>query len=207
MGAASHRRKSWCDHSFVVRYPRAEGSEGTVVRVLSERRGLRALTTLVVLVLILRLVGAPLAAQADLRATTSAWVGAHRQAVLDELLQLLTIPNVAADRPNIRRNAEQLRDMLAKRGFVVDVLETAGNPLVYGSLTIPGAARTVLFYCHYDGQPVDASKWHQPDPFTPVIRGDGAEARIYARSASDDKAPIVAPPQSDAIATDCAPIS
>jgi acetylornithine deacetylase/succinyl-diaminopimelate desuccinylase-like protein len=159
---------------------------------MSVRRVLGALTTLVVLLLVVDLVGAPLAAQADLRATTAAWAGAHRQAVLDELLQLLTIPNVAADRPNIRRNAEHLRDMLAKRGFEVDVLETAGNPLVYGSLTIPGATRTVLFYCHYDGQPVDASKWHQPDPFTPVIRGDGAEARIYARSASDDKAPIVA---------------
>jgi len=129
---------------------------------------------------------------ADLKSTVSAWAGAHRQAVLEELTALLSIPNVASDKPNIRRNAEHIREMFAKRGIAAEILETTGNPLVYGGLTVPGATRTVLFYCHYDGQPVDRSKWRQPDPFTPVTRGEGADARIYARSASDDKAPIVA---------------
>ena len=139
------------------------------------------------------LLSAAISAQpGDLKGTTAAWVSAHRQAVIDELLGLLAIPNVAGDKPNIRRNAEHLRAMLAKRGFDAEILETTGNPLVYGSLAAQSPARTVLFYCHYDGQPVDRSKWHQPDPFTPVIRGEGADARIYARSASDDKAPIVA---------------
>jgi len=128
----------------------------------------------------------------DLKATVSAWADAHRQPILDELIALLSVPNVATDRPNIRRNAERLREMLARRGIAADILETTGNPLVYGSLTVPNATRTVLFYCHYDGQPVDRAKWRQPDPFTPVVRGDGPEARLYARSASDDKAPIVA---------------
>src|SRR5262245_9919959 len=105
---------------------------------------------------------------ADLKSTVQAWTTAHRQAILDELLGLLSIPNVASDRPNIRRNAEHIRGMLAKRGIASEVLETTGNPLVYGSLQVPGATRTVLFYCHYDGQPVDKSKWRQPDPFTPV---------------------------------------
>ena len=130
--------------------------------------------------------------QPDLKTAVSSWVAAHRQAVIDELLELLAIPNVASDKPNIRRNADHLRGLLAKRGFAAEVLETTGNPLVFGNLTVPGATRTVLFYLHYDGQPVDPSKWRQPDPFKPVTRGDGAEARIYARSASDDKAPIVA---------------
>jgi acetylornithine deacetylase/succinyl-diaminopimelate desuccinylase-like protein len=129
---------------------------------------------------------------ADLKSTVTLWVTAHRQAVLDELLELLAIPNVASDTPNIRRNAEHLRGMLAKRGFAPEILETTGNPLVYGSRPTPGATRTVLFYCHYDGQPVDPSKWKQPDPFKPVLRGEGPDARVYARSASDDKAPIVA---------------
>ena len=128
----------------------------------------------------------------DLGSVVSGWAGAHRQAVLDELTALLSIPNVASDTPNIRRNAEHIREMFAKRGIAAEILETTGNPLVYGSLTVPGATRTVLFYCHYDGQPVDRSKWRQPDPFIPVTRGEGADARIYARSASDDKAPIVA---------------
>jgi acetylornithine deacetylase/succinyl-diaminopimelate desuccinylase-like protein len=73
-----------------------------------------------------------------------------------------------------------------------ELLETAGNPLVYGALEVPGATRTILFYCHYDGQPVDPSKWNQPDPFKPVVRGEGRDARVFSRSAADDKAPIVA---------------
>lgn len=135
-----------------------------------------------------------------------AWIQGHQQPVVAELLDLLAIPNVAADGPNIRRNAGRLREMLQKRGFTAELLETAGNPLVYGELKVPGATRTLLFYSHYDGQPVDPKGWRQPDPFTPVIRRgkDGPdvpdarasqqfdpELRIYARSASDDKSPIV----------------
>lgn len=121
-------------------------------------------------------------------AKTREWVAANRESVKRELVELLSIPNVAADRANIRKNAEHLRAMLAKRGFTSELLGTSGNPLVYGELRVPGATRTLLLYCHYDGQPVDPQGWKQPDPFTPVER----EGRIYARSASDDKAPIVA---------------
>jgi acetylornithine deacetylase/succinyl-diaminopimelate desuccinylase-like protein len=139
------------------------------------------------------LIVALLAPQPDnLKTSVSAWVDAHQKAIVGELLETLAIPNVAADKPNIRRNAEHLRAMLARHGFTPEILETTGNPLVYGALIVPGATRTVLFYCHYDGQPVDPAKWNQPDPFTPVVRGEGPDARIYARSASDDKAPIIA---------------
>ena len=137
------------------------------------------------------------------------YVDAHQEEIIGELLESLAIPNVAADRPNIRRNAEHLRTILDRRGFVSEILETTGNPLVYGALNVPGATRTVLFYCHYDGQPVDVKAWKQPDPFTPVLRRGRmddqpapvdpktvaryeADFRIYGRSASDDKAPIVA---------------
>ena len=75
---------------------------------------------------------------------------------------------------------------------------------------MPGAGRTLLFYAHYDGQPVDAKGWKQGSPFTPIMRDRRMEdsgqeianflsltsfppdARLYARSASDDKAPIMA---------------
>jgi acetylornithine deacetylase/succinyl-diaminopimelate desuccinylase-like protein len=135
-----------------------------------------------------------------------AWISANGPAVVGELLDLLAIPNVAADRAGIRRNAEHLRGLLEKRGFSAELLETAGNPLVYGERRVPGATRTLLVYCHYDGQPVDPKGWRQPDPFKPIVRAgkDGAEVtglasrkhldrdwRIYARSASDDKSPIV----------------
>lgn len=149
-------------------------------------------------------------ARADLRADVDNYVAKQQPAILRELVSLLSIPNVAADRANIRRNAEHLRDMLARRGFAAEILETDGNPLVYGELKVPGARRTLLLYAHYDGQPVDASLWKQASPFQPVLRDgrleDGGreipdllsvreyprEARIYARSASDDKSPIVA---------------
>ena len=128
----------------------------------------------------------------DLRRSVSDYVARNEKPIVAELLELLAIPNVAADRANIRRNAEHLRGLLSRHGLRAEMLETAGNPLVYGALDVPGAARTVLFYCHYDGQPVDPSKWNQPDPFKPVVRGEGRDARIYARSAADDKSPIVA---------------
>jgi acetylornithine deacetylase/succinyl-diaminopimelate desuccinylase-like protein len=139
----------------------------------------------------------------------STWVAAHQKAIVTELLDALAIPNVAADRPNIRRNAEHLRGLLDRHGFRAELLETGGNPLVFGVLDVPGATRTILFYCHYDGQPVDPKAWKQPDPFTPVLRRGRMEQqpdlvdprtverfesdwRLYARSASDDKSPIIA---------------
>ena len=67
-------------------------------------------------------------------ALSSEWTDRHQQSVVGELIDLLSIPNVAADRANIRRNAEHLRGMLAARGFAAEILETSGNPLVYGDL-------------------------------------------------------------------------
>ena len=137
------------------------------------------------------------------------WVAAHQSQIVRDLLELLAIPNVAADRQNIRRNADYLRAMLERRGFAAEVLETAGNPLVYGELKARAATRTLLLYGHYDGQPVEPKAWQQADPFKPVLRTDRLDAggktveleglqafnpdwRLYARSASDDKSPIVA---------------
>ena len=146
----------------------------------------------------------------ELRERVAAWVKERQQRLLTELVELLSIPNVAADRPNIRRNAEHLQRMLARRGFAAELLETDGNPLVYGELRVSEATRTILFYSHYDGQPVDPKAWKQSNPFTPVLRtgrvdqgGKDVELtpahaalapdwRLYARSASDDKSPIVA---------------
>src|SRR5438093_26331 len=110
-------------------------------------------------------------AQTPPRAAIEKYVAAHQPQIVRELVELLSIPNVAADRAGIRRNTEYLRAMLSRRGFRAEILETAGNPLVYGEK--PGrnpAARTVLYYIHYDGQPVDRSKWKQADPFRPILR-------------------------------------
>ena len=105
-------------------------------------------------------------------------------------------------------NAAILRGMLDAAGVRAELLETDGNPLVFGELKVPGATRTILLYAHYDGQPVDPPQWKQralgPGPARRPARGRRQgdppplehavepDWRIYARSASDDKSPIVA---------------
>ena len=128
------------------------------------------MTRIVVCCLVLFATTARAQPAGDLRATVGAWVTAHQPQIVKELVDLLSIPNVASDRPNIRLNAEHLRGMLAARGFKAELLETAGNPLVYGELTVAGATRTLLLYSHYDGQAVDPKAWKQASPFTPVLR-------------------------------------
>ena len=146
---------------------------------------------------------------AGLRTRIDGYVAEHQGAIVGELVQLLAVPNVAADTANIRRNATLLAEMLAKRGLASEILETDGNPLVYAARNVPGASRTLLFYAHYDGQPTNSAAWKQATPWTPTLRtgrlengGSDRETpangrfdpdwRIYARSASDDKSPIVA---------------
>ena len=103
-------------------------------------------------------------------------------------MDLLAIPNLASDQPDIRRNAAAVSAILEKRGLKTQLLEVpTAPPVVYGAIESPGAARTVIFYAHYDGQPLDPKEWATP-PWHPVLR----DGRIYARSASDDKAPIIA---------------
>ena len=116
------------------------------------------------------------------------WRAAHEQAILAEFMDLLAIPNLASDGPNIRRNADAVSAILEKRAVQTRLLEVPGAPpVVFGEIDSPRAARTVVFYAHYDGQPLDPKEWATP-PWQPVLR----DGRIYARSASDDKAPIIA---------------
>lgn len=126
----------------------------------------------------------------------------HERAIIDEYFQLLSIPNVATDQVNIRRNADSIVAMLKKRGVESKLVEAPDvNPVVFGEIRVPGATRTIVFYAHYDGQPLDPKEWTSP-PFSPRLERDGVtislppkfdpESRIYARSASDDKAPIIA---------------
>jgi len=113
---------------------------------------------------------------------------ANEQAILKELVEFLAIPNLASDTPNIEKNAAAIQAMFAKRQVESRLLRVAGAPpLVIADLRAPRATKTIGFYAHYDGQPVDPAQWSSP-PFQPVIR----DGRVYARSASDDKAPIMA---------------
>ena len=142
------------------------------------------------------------------REAASHWHRAHRRAILDELITLVRIPNLASDSVGIRANARLLSEMLHRRGFTTRLLEAPGSPpAVFAEQRFPGARRTVVFYAHYDGQPVRESEWRTP-PWTPTLFDGRMEAgaapqaslpdtgagewRLHARSASDDKGPIVA---------------
>jgi acetylornithine deacetylase/succinyl-diaminopimelate desuccinylase-like protein len=149
------------------------------------------------------------AAQSPLDAIRS-YVAEHQAEIVLELRDWFSIPNVAADLPNIRRNAEALVAMMEQRGVSARILETGGPPVVYGEIGDPSLP-AILFYSHYDGQPANPAQWEQGSPWEPTLRTgtieEGAEVieewptpgsevdpewRIYARSASDDKSPIVA---------------
>jgi acetylornithine deacetylase/succinyl-diaminopimelate desuccinylase-like protein len=140
---------------------------------------------------------------------------ANEDRIIRELREFLSIPNVASDTPNMEKNASRLKEMLEARGVETHLLSIEGRgPVVFGKLDALGATRTVIFYAHYDGQPVDPAAWTDKSPFKPVLRDKAIEAggkvipfpgaaggransyeddwRIYARSASDDKSPIVA---------------
>jgi len=138
------------------------------------------------------------------------WRQHHERAIIDEFVSLLAIPDISRDRENIQRNAEAIAKMMEKRGVAAKLVSVpGGNPVVFGEIRTPGSTRTITFYAHYDGQPLDPKEWASP-PFEPTLRDrpveDGGrviplppagttfdpEWRLYARAAADDKAPIVA---------------
>jgi acetylornithine deacetylase/succinyl-diaminopimelate desuccinylase-like protein len=153
------------------------------------------------------------AAREDASHRVREYVRSRRHEILDEFVRLLSLPNVASDRENIRRNAEAIAEMMRRRGLRPRLLEgpQAGTPpVVYGELPSPGATRTLVFYAHYDGQPTDPRQWNGTEPWRPALRSAPSEAggrllpmpaagaeidpewRLYARSASDDKAGVMA---------------
>ena len=145
------------------------------------------------------------AGPADVANQTRAWRVSHEREILAEFAELLSIPNLASDAPNIRRNADAIRALCEKRGLTTRLLTIEGAPpVVVADLPASNAKRTVAFYAHYDGQPVDASQW-KSDPWKPVMRdregGDvdwqkaevvDPEWRLFARASGDDKAAVIA---------------
>lgn len=137
----------------------------------------------------------------------------HEGQMIQEYVDLLAIPNVASDKANIRRNAEFIAEMMRRRGIAATLLDGAtpdANPVVFGEVKAPKATKTLVFYAHYDGQPVNPKKWAPGlQPFSPVFitapieRGGtliGAykpgqtvspDWRIAARGAADDKAGVM----------------
>jgi acetylornithine deacetylase/succinyl-diaminopimelate desuccinylase-like protein len=138
-----------------------------------------------------------------------AYIRAHERTFITELMPLLEQPSISHRADDVRRCATLLRDMLQHEGVQAAVLETAGNPVVYGEIAGERDDVTVVLYNHYDVKPVEPlNAWHS-EPFRPLMRRgrveDGAstvpewqalsdaELRsclVYARGSGDDKGPL-----------------
>jgi acetylornithine deacetylase/succinyl-diaminopimelate desuccinylase-like protein len=139
------------------------------------------------------------------------YVNEHQRLIMTEFTDFLTIPNIASDSVNIRKNADFIMEMMRKRKISnIQLLEASARttpPVVYGEFISPGAKQTLILYAHYDGQPVNPAQW-APGlvPFTPAMFSDTFDKgrridkptsfepnyRLYARGASDDKAGVLA---------------
>jgi acetylornithine deacetylase/succinyl-diaminopimelate desuccinylase-like protein len=133
----------------------------------------------------------------------------YAKASFDELYEFFSLPNDAIYSEQIEPNVKWCEDAFAERGFKTHRLETATVPLLLASRKYANAQRTVLVYLQIDGQPVDTTKWHQDDPYIPVLKQQGPDGnwdgidwnylrgeidpdwRIFSRSASDARGPVM----------------
>jgi len=138
------------------------------------------------------------------------WATTQSVKSFGEYREFISLPCDAHFPKDMLKNVAWLKNAFSKRNFKVDILSSAGSPIVLASRISPKAKHTVLFYMHFDGQPVDKRKWFQEDPFKPVLKKKDAqgkwskvpwnsltqkplnqELRFFARAASDDKGPIM----------------
>ena len=133
--------------------------------------------------------------------------------LLKEYVEFLSIPNTLNDPELLQANAKFVGEMMKKRGISnVQLLQAdvqGAIPAVYGEVLTLGATKTLIFYAHYDGQPVNPDKWAQGlSPFKPQMTTTSLDKggkfldfpsentplsndwRIYARAAADDKAGV-----------------
>lgn len=137
---------------------------------------------------------------------------ANEHQLLNEFMGLLSIPNVVYDTAGIQKTAAYIVKMMEARGIKTQLLDgkTKGiPPAIYGEVMVPNATKTIIFYAHYDGQPVNPNQWAEGiEPFKsvfldaslekggkiiPAPKADekiNPEWRIYGRSTSDDKAGV-----------------
>ncbi|TQV75471.1 M20/M25/M40 family metallo-hydrolase [Aliikangiella marina] len=148
------------------------------------------------------------AKQQDVLAASQSWRDANSLTILNDFRDLLSLKNVATNFDDMTKNADWIESYLQRRNFQTQRLIEGGAPYIFAERKTPGAQKTVLIYAHYDGQPVKAENW-QSSAWTPVLRDDLVESggkdvawpttttqinsdwRIFARSAGDDKAPVI----------------
>ena len=118
------------------------------------------------------------------------FINLHRDRYVEELKSYLAIPSISAlpqHQPDVRRCAEWTTQELERIGMQnVRLIETPGNPVVYADWLGAAGAPTMLFYGHYDVQPVDPVELWTSPPFDATVR----DGEIYARGSADDKGQI-----------------
>ncbi len=115
----------------------------------------------------------------------------ERERYVEELAAFLRIPSISVGtehRDDIHQAAEWLAHKLRSAGMEhVEIMETAGNPIVYADWLHAPDQPTVLVYGHYDVQPADAAEGWDSEPFEPIVKN----GKIYARGATDDKGQLL----------------
>ena len=136
----------------------------------------------------------------------------NEHALLKEYFAFLSLPNTFNDRAQLEDNAAFILKMMQDAGIKSQLLYDKDKkcvPVVFGEVLQPKATKTILFYAHYDGQPVNPSNWSSGlEPFKPQLLSDRLDRggkfvdfpspggtfdpawRIYGRSSADDKAGV-----------------
>ncbi len=127
---------------------------------------------------------------------------------IDELRDFVSLPNDALNADDIDANLMWLKNKFSARGFNTSILDTENLPLFFAALPMDDSKPTILFYMHLDGQSVDPAKWEQNSPYEVVLKSANGDQwkmesfedlrddinydwRLFGRSTSDDKGPIV----------------
>ncbi len=137
------------------------------------------------------------------------WGAEQRGALVQSLADMIAAPSVSRQPEGVARMAEQLTRDFSELGMRVENIAVDGPPLLLitgGPWQARDPETTLLFYAHYDGQNVDATRWRATSPFAPALypgeHQAGARARraddpalagdwrLYGRGAADDKGPI-----------------
>ncbi|MEL7002415.1 MAG: M20/M25/M40 family metallo-hydrolase [Bacteroidota bacterium] len=142
------------------------------------------------------------------QAKMNTWAEQQLPYAIEEFREFLSLPNNASYPDHVSQNVAWCVQSFKKRGFTVQKIETTQRPLLLAEKKSKKGSKTVLVYLQVDGQPVDSSKWLQESPYSPTLKtkeGDSWKAiswdemqkgmddnwRVFARSASDAKGPII----------------
>ncbi len=112
----------------------------------------------------------------------------HRDSHLKILKQLVAQPSISAHDDGVTECAQLLADIMRQHSIEAEILQTPGQPVVYGELDGISDDYTLLCYGHYDVQPPEPMELWESPPFEPTLR----EGRLFGRGTGDNKGQLIA---------------